>query len=154
MPKVFRHERIAYLMVDASYEIMGEGITDWTYSANPKTSSSHYVHQQNASGGLSGYAPAITITAEGYSGDPVLDYIMDLGRTLAVGATALKKLCIYDSWTADKKAIEVDVVISIDNPGSGAAGEALAVTATLTFNGDITEGTFNPATKTFTAAAA
>lgn len=157
MPKILRHERRGYIMLDTAYELIGEGVTDWTMSTNPKTTSSHYVHQQNASGGVSGYAPSISVTAEGYSGDPFMDYLMDLGRTLPVGAEVQKKLCIVDMWTgtdAARDAIEVDVVITIDNPGTGAAGEALAVSATLTFNGDITEGKFAVGTKKFTANAA
>lgn len=155
MPKVYRHQRVAYIKLDTEYVLIGEGVTDWTTSTNPKTTSSHYVHQQNASGGVSGYAPSIAVTAEGYNGDPFMDYLMDLGRTLSVGAEVQKKLCIVDLWTGtgatDRKAVEVDIVITIDNPGTGAAGEALAVNATLTFNGDPKQGTFDTGLKKFTA---
>ena len=126
-------------------------------SANAKVGEKHYVHQKNSSGGLTGYAPTISITAEGYSGDPVMDYIMDLGRTLEIGEKANVAFCIVDTWKQIEgscNATKQNVVISIDNPGSGAGGEALSVSATLTYTGDPVEGMFNLSTKIFTPAVA
>lgn len=153
MPTLNRFDRAGYLKVENAYCLIGEGVTDWTVAANPKTSSKQYVHQRNSSGGLTGYAPVATITAEGFNGDPVIDLIMTLGRTLDVGAKAHTTFCIVDAWTGTataREAVEFDVVISIDNPGSGAAGEALSVTAQLTYMGDGRVGKFDEATKKFT----
>ncbi len=153
MGAILRHQRLAFMKVDSSYELMGEGITDWTVAANPKNSPKQYVHQSRESGGLIGYAPSMSITAEAYSGDPVMEYIMDIAKTLEIGARAHTDIVIVDTWDGNS-AVQQGVVISIDNPGSGAAGEALAVTATLTYSGDPVEGTFDLDTKTFTKAGA
>lgn len=154
MATILRHQRIAYMHIDTKYELMGEGINDWSVSANPKTSEKQYVHQQNASGGLTGYAPTMSVTAEAFSDDPVIEYLLDLGRKLDIGAKAHTDLVIVDTWTGTettRTAVKQNVVISIDNPGSGAAGEALAVTATFTYSGDPVQGVFNMTTKAFTA---
>lgn len=154
MPEIGRHERLLYLFIKNQYELVGMGVTDWTFAANPKTSSKQFVHQSNASGGLSGYAPVINITGELHSVDPVMEYIAELGRTLAVGATSTTKAVIVDMWTnTDKtqcKAVEYDVSVSIDNPGSGPAGDGLATVAALAVKGDGRQGTFNETSKQFT----
>ena len=155
MPTILRHERLAFMEIETKFELLGEGVTDWSISANAKTGEKHYVHQKNSSAGLTGYAPTISITAEGYSGDPFMDYIMDLGRTLSIGEKANVAICIVDTWkqtASECSATKQNVVISIDNPGSGAGGEALSVSATLTYTGDPVEGMFNLSTKTFTVA--
>lgn len=153
MPEIGRHERQLFLFVKTKYELVGMGVTDWTFAANPKTSSKQFVHQSNASGGLSGYAPVINVTGELHSADPVMEYIADLGRTLSVGATSSTKAVIVDLWTNEDKtqckAVEYDVSVSVDNPGSGAAGEGLALAAALAIKGDGRQGTFNLTSKEF-----
>ncbi|MEG0407981.1 MAG: hypothetical protein RR623_03835 [Bacilli bacterium] len=144
--------------VNSKYELFGNGVTDWTVAGNAKTAEKQYVHQQNASGGLSGYAPTLSLTAEAFSDDPVMEYIMDIARTWDIGPKAHTDIIVVDTWTGtnetDRKAVKQGVVISIDNPGSGPSGEALAVTATFTYDGDAVQGTFDMKTKTFTASAA
>lgn len=156
MSEIGRHERLLFLNVKNKYELVGNGVTDWSFAANPKTSSKQYVHQANASGGVTGYAPTITITGELMSEDAVMEYLAELGRTLSVGAIALTKCVIVDVWTHSErtqcKAVEYDVATAIDNPGSGAAGEGLALSATLSMKGDGRQGTFNLTTKEFTQA--
>lgn len=158
MGTILRHQRLAFLNINSKYEVFGNGVTDWTVAGNAKTAEKQYVHQQNASGGLSGYAPTLSLTAEAYSDDVVMEYIMDIARTWDIGAKAHTDIVIVDTWTgtgdSDRKAVKQPIVISIDNPGSGPSGEALAVTATLTFDGDAVQGTFNMTTKAFTASAA
>lgn len=153
MGTILRHQRLAYLSVDGDYELFGNGVTDWTVAGNAKTAEKQYVHQQNAAGGINGYAPTMAITAEAFSGDPVMEYILEIARTWDIGAKAHTDIVVVDTWegTEDARmAVKQPVVISIDNPGSGPSGEALAVTATLTYDGDATIGTFNMSTKKFT----
>lgn len=158
MGTILRHQRLAFLNINTKYELFGNGVTDWTVAGNAKTAEKQYVHQQNASGGLTGYAPTMAITAEAFSDDPVMEYILDIARTWDIGSKAHTDIVIVDTWTGtsdtDRKAIKQGIVISIDNPGSGAAGEALAVTATLTYDGDAIPGVFNMSTKTFTPSTA
>lgn len=153
MPTINRHQRLVYMHDGTAYHLMGPGITDLTIDGNAKTSEKQYVHEQNASGGLSGYAPVMKVTAEGFSGDPVGNYLLDLARTWDVGAKSRTNIVIVDTWEGNAtayKAFKQNVVISIDNPGSGPSGEALAVSANFTFDGSPLEGTFNQSNKTFT----
>ncbi|MEA4875400.1 MAG: hypothetical protein RR598_01620 [Anaerorhabdus sp.] len=154
MATILRHQRLAFLDINGKYELFGNGVTDWTVAGNAKTAEKQYVHQQNAAGGLNGYAPTMAITAEAFSDDPVMEYILDIARTWDIGAKAHTNIVVVDTWEGTdtaRVAVMQPVVISIDNPGSGPSGEALAVTATLTYSGDATIGTFNMSTKTFTA---
>lgn len=155
MPTIYRHQRLVFLKTaNDKYELFGEGVTDMTVAGNAKTAEKQYVHQQNAAGGLSGYAPTMSITAEAQDTDPALLYIMDLGKTWDIGAKAHTDVVSVDLFAGTKDsrpAVQQPIVISIDNPGSGPAGEALAVTATLTYDGSAVIGTWNETTKTFTA---
>lgn len=151
MGTLLRHQRLAYMNTGTEYSLMGEGITDWTVSGNPATSQKHYVHQKNGTTGLTGYAPSMSITAEAYSDDPVMEYIMDIAKTWNIESLAHTDIVIVDTWDGNS-AVKQGVTISIDNPGSGAAGEALAVTATLSYDGDPIQGTFDLDTLEFTEA--
>ncbi len=148
-----RFERQAFLKVSEGFQLMGEGILGWTAALNPVSASKQYVHQKSASNALSGYAPTISVNAEGFSDDPVVEYLMDLGRSLAIDEKAHTELVIVDLWTDPTGvaciATRVKVVISIDNPGSGEAGATLPVTATLSYESEPEVGTFNISTKSF-----
>lgn len=155
MPRIMRDQRKTYLNIDNALELIGKGVTDFTIASNPKNESVHYVHDKNPSGGLSGYAPTATFTAEAYSEDPVMEFLVELGRTLSIGVEAHSHIVTVDTWEKNTdgkiRAIKQNVVITIDNPGSGAGGSALAVTGSMTYDGDPIQGTYDEATKTFTA---
>ena len=42
------------------------------------------------------------------------------------------------------------VAIKVDNSGSGAGGDAMALTGSFMYKGDAVKGEFNPTTNTFT----
>lgn len=154
MPRIMRDQRKVYLNVDSSLELIGKGVTDFTVATNPKTESVHYIHEKNPSGGLGGYAPTATFTAEAFTGDAVMEFLVELGRTMSVGVEAYSHIVTVDTWekeaTGKLRAVKQNVVITIDNPGSGSGGSALAVTGTMTYDGDPVQGTFDETTKTFT----
>lgn len=155
MPRIMRDQRKTYLNVDSALELIGKGVTDFSVTSNPKNDTVHYIHDKNPSGGLSGYAPTASFTAEAFTGDPVIEFLVELGRTLSIGVEAHSHIVTVDTWEKDStgkvRAVKQDVVITIDNPGSGAGGSALAVTGTMTYDGDPVQGTFDESTKTFTA---
>ena len=150
-----RHQRLVYLNCAEGYELIGKGFTGLNVSGNAKTEEKHWVHEQNATGGLSGYAPAMAFVSEMDDTDPVSLYLQEIADTFDIGVKAHTDIVIVDTWkngttSGTKAARKQDVVISIDNPGSGEAGSALALTGTFTYDGDPVQGEFNPSTKTFT----
>lgn len=162
MPEIRRDQLQHWLQIPASsddgtgtYALMGDGITDLTVAGNPNTATTKYIHQQNGSTVLSGYAPSAAVTATAFADDPVSEYLMDLGRTFKTGEKAKSKMVNVDMFEEASAgaypAVQWDVDIAIDNPGSGSADAALALSATIYYRGDPVEGTFNPSTKTFTA---
>lgn len=154
MPEIYSFEREHYLEIDGTNQLIGEGVLSLKTSTNPQTKTKQYIHDKNARGGLSGYQPTMTLTAEGYSGDPVMDYIMELGRTLKLGDNVKTKLTTVDRWTdsngAACKAVQRAVVISVTDPGSNEGGNALTVEVTISADGDPVIGTFAVSTKKFT----
>lgn len=98
MPRIMRDQRKTYLNIDNALELIGKGVTDFTIASNPKNESVHYVHDKNPSGGLSGYAPTATFTAEAYSEDPVMEFLVELGRTLSIGVEAHSHIVTVDTW--------------------------------------------------------
>lgn len=156
MATILRHQRLVYMHCEDDYELVGQGFTDLTVAANAKTAEKQYVHQQNASGGLTGYAPTLTFTSELDDSDPVSVYLQEIANQFDIGEKAHTSIVIVDTWKEGKTegtkvARKQDVVISIDNPGSGAAGVELALTGTMTYNGNPIEGEFDMSAKTFTA---
>lgn len=150
-----RHQRLIYLKCSDGYELIGEGFTGLTTSANAKTEEKHWVHQQNATGGLSGYAPSMAFVSEMDDTDPVSLYLQEVADNFDIGVKAHTDIVIVDTWKEGKTtgtcvARKQDVVISIDNPGSGEAGSALGLTGTFTYDGSPVLGEFNMSTKSFT----
>lgn len=143
---------------DGLFALMGEGVTDATVAGNATTNTTHYIHQRNGTTVVSGYAPSMAVTANAFKDDPVNEYLLYLGRTFKTGAVAKTKMVnveLFAEVTGTKvPAVQWDVDIAINNPGSGASGAMLAVTGTLYYRGDPTEGTFDTSTKTFTATGA
>lgn len=156
MSSVMRHERLVYLNCGEGYHLLGEGVTDATISANAKTAEKQYIHQRMASTGLSGYAPALSFTAEMQTADPAMLYLQELADNLDFGIKAHTDIVIVDTWKKGTEegtvvARKIPVVISFDNPGSSASGVELALTGSMTYEGELTVGQWDPKTKEFTA---
>lgn len=154
-----RDERLVFLNVKDGeadkYALMGNGFTDLTTSGNPTSESKQYVHQKVASGSVSGYAPSTSFTGEVFDSDDAAEYILDIADHWRTDEKAHTDIVIVDTWkkgkTADSfKARKQDIVISIDNPGSGSAGSVLGLTGTLQHSGEPIDGEFNIKTLAFT----
>lgn len=154
-----RDERLVFLNVKKgetdTYALMGNGFTDLTTSGNPTSDSKQYVHQKVASGSVSGYAPSTSFTGEVFDSDDAAEYIMDIADHWRTDEKAHTDIIIVDTWkkgTAANSylARKQNIVISIDNPGSGSAGSVLGLTGTLQHSGEPVDGEFNTETLTFT----
>lgn len=137
------------------YELMGPGITGQTVNYNPQTEEETYIHQDTGETDVTGYKPSIPTPQTAMVGDPVYDFVDGLRRKRAVLAEARSSvLTVYTylpqeegAYPAEKNACSIQV----DDFG-GDAGGSLKINYTIHFVGDPVQGTFDPTTKTFTAA--
>lgn len=160
MPKIKRSQLAIFLNVSPGedtpeWALIGDGVTEQTINYNPQTSEEIYIHQDSATTDVESYKPTIPTPMTAQTGEPVFEYIDGLRRSRAVGDDARTEICIvylYDTDTsgaypAEKSACSVQV----DDFG-GAGGESAKINFTLNLIGDAVSGTFNPSSKTFTAA--
>lgn len=136
-----RDEKLYYLNTGDDYALLGQGITDGTTSPNAKTSSTQFIHQKTASGGVSGYAPATKFSMQVDDTDAANLYIQDVASTLETGEKAHVTLVELETWKSTDNARKRTGVITIDN-ADGAAGDPLACDWTFTDNADPVIGTF------------
>lgn len=155
-----RDELLSYMNTggngEAKYELIGEGFSELTENLNPKTKDSNYIHQRSGTSSVIGYAPTFDFTAELDKADPVAVYIAEIGRERKVGFDCETDIINVYTWMTGATegtmvAYQQKVAIKVDNSGSGAGGEAMALTGSLLYKGDAIKGEWNPTTKTFTA---
>lgn len=153
-----RDELLSYMNTGSStpeWHLIGEGFSELTENLNVKTKDSNYIHQRSGTSSVIGYAPTFDYTAELDKGDPVTTYIAKIGRDRAVGAACETDIVNVYTWLQGKTdktmvAYKQHIAIKVDNSGSGAGGEAMALTGAFLYKGDAIEGEWNPETKTFT----
>lgn len=137
------------------WSLIGEGFSDLTENLNPKTKDSHYIHQVSGTSSVIGYAPTFDFTSELDKADPVTVYIANIGRERKVGAACETDIVNVYTWLEGSKegtmlAYKQHIAIKVDNSGSGAAGDAMALTGALLYKGDAVKGDWNPETNTYT----
>ena len=137
-----------------TYARIGKGVSDLSIDYNAQTVTNQDIDQDSATTEVTGYQPSSGVTQYANKGDAVYDFINGLRRKRAIGAdgiTTLLNVDIYDEQQdGEYWAEKQEIAISIDSYG-GSAEDPLTIGYTISYRGDAEEGTFNPATKTFTA---
>lgn len=155
-----RNELLSFMNTGTSdapkWCLIGEGFSELTENLNAKTKDSHYIHQVSGTSSVIGYAPTFDFTAELDKSDDVTTYIAEIGRNRKVGADCETDIVNVYNWIAGKTsgtqvAYKQHIAIKVDNSGSGAAGDAMALSGSLMYKGDAVKGEWNPETKTFTS---
>lgn len=156
-----RYELLSFMNVTPNaetgkYELIGEGFTDMNESLNPQTKESGYIHQKSKSNSITGYAPTFDFTAENYKGDPVCEYIANVGNERLIGKDAetdIVNVLMYKKGTDDNTyvAYQQKVAIRCDQVKGGTGQDAMPLTGSLLYKGDAVKGIFNTQTKAFTA---
>lgn len=141
---------------EATYALVGEGVTELTVSFNPQTNTEQYIHQDSANTELTGYQPNAPVTAQVVKGDAAYDYINEMRKNLPIGPDAHTDIVMVDLFETatggSYPATKQPVSIQIDSYG-GPATDPLSVSYTVNWRGNGVPGTFNPTTKTFTPTA-
>lgn len=139
----------------ATYALLGKGVDDSTVDYGPKTETFQDIISDTATTNLIGYEPKISHSMKFDKADPAFVYLNGLRRARAILSAADTSIILVDLWAtavagaypAEKQSVN----ISFSKYG-GAGGESLVVDYDINFKGDAVLGTFNPTTKTFTAA--
>lgn len=158
-------KRSAFLMfmnttpsTDATYGLIGDGVTELSVAYNPQTTTEQFIHQDVANTEITGYQPNAPVTAQAVKGDAVFDYINGLRKKLPIGKDAYTDVVYLDVFEEKVEskgypATKQPVSIQIDSYG-GAATDPLSIGYTINWRGDPKEGHFDPEKKTFTDAEA
>lgn len=137
----------------ATYYKIGDGVSDAQIQYNPKITEEHYVHEDNASKSVDGYAPTMPVSAIVINGDEVFEFIDNLRKTRAIlddAETDIVNVWLYETggpgaYPAEKQT----VCIQIDDFG-GPGGDPARIGYTLNYVGDPTTGTFDTGDSSFT----
>lgn len=134
--------------------LINEEVTDWTQSASPETSDKHFIGEKNKRTSMKGYAPSVAYSAVHNPTDPFLTFLYETGKDEKVGVEfddieveTWNETATAGKFVARKRTYEVQP----SNPGSGAGGDDLKMEGTLAQKGSSVKGTFDMATKAFTA---
>lgn len=130
-----------------TWELIGDGVSSGVIAMNPTIESATYIHEDNATVTLEGYAPNMAIQQVAKKGDAVYDYIDAIrkDRSLLDSAeTEIVNVWLYETpslsfYYAEKQ----DVAISIDDFG-GDGGKSAMINYTISYRGDPVPGMFNP----------
>lgn len=138
-----------------AYARIGTGIISATPALNPNIKSVQYINRLSAKSTKTAYSKQIGLSGERVVGDPFMDYAIGLSEK--VGSDCETTMVAYNTWdtetTGSYPARMYSIMISIVNDGSLVGGDSQAIEGTIYVNSEATEGTFNPTTNTFTAAA-
>lgn len=136
------------------FNLIGEGFTSFAEAKNPKEYNRQYVHEKTERSDVVGYAPSISYSADMYSGDPCVEKIAQITDSEAIGAAALVTIVTVNLWekgNGGESYVAYQRKYSVIPDGKGDGTEALIYTGTLKANGEVTKGTFDLSSKTFTA---
>lgn len=139
----------------ATYSLISDGVTSGTINMNPQTTTETYIGEDTAHQEVESYQPSMPVQAVAKPGDGVFDFVDGLRKSRAVlddAKTDIVNVYLYEpavsgAYPAEKQ----DVSIQIDNFG-GDGGAKVTINYTINYLGSAVRGTFDPTTKTFTAA--
>lgn len=158
MAKIKRSQVMTFLNTTpstaATYSLIGSGVTAGSIAYNAKVEEETYIHEDNATMTIEGYAPKLPLEAVAVTADPVFEFIDGLRIARAVlddAETDVVNVWAYKAggptaYPAEKQT----VAIQIDDFG-GDGGSSTKINYTINYIGDPVAGTFNVSTKAFTA---
>lgn len=140
---------------EATYKIVGNGMTSGSYEYNPQETTETYIVNDNATTTLDSYQIAFDGEMKCMKGDAIFDYVDTLRFNVAVGDDAKTSVVLVDTWNGEVgkyRAEKFDCTISINSYG-GDGGVTPTISFKIGINGDPIKGTAAIAagTCTFTA---
>jgi hypothetical protein len=150
-----RYEKLHYMNLGTAaapkWELINEGITDFTESQNAQVEASHYIGNKVATQRTRSLEPSFAYAGLLSDEDPVSKRLYEIGANQELNVKV--KIAHVDTWGADKTKLVARMGtynVIPENPGSGSGGEDLGISGTLSQVGELAIGTWNMGTKTFT----
>lgn len=158
-PKVKRSQFLTFMNTtpDATetWSLVGKGVTDAAIDYNPQMNEEIYITEDSGSADVESYKPSMGVESTAVIGDEVFEFVDTLRKNRAIlgdAYTSIVNVWMYETEvTGSYPAEKQDVTIAINSWG-GPGGEANRISYNIAYRGNPTPGTFNPATKTWTAA--
>jgi hypothetical protein len=151
-----RYEKLHYMNLGTEaapkYELINEGITDFTESQNAQSDTRQYIGEKTASQRVRSLQPSFAYAGLLNDEDLVSKKLYEIGSNQEMNVKV--KIVHVDTWGPDKtKLVARKGVYAVipENPGSGSGGEDLGISGTLSQTGEIEIGTWDMGKKTFTA---
>jgi len=138
------------------YSLMGTGFNTLNENPNAQTEEKTYVCDSSSTSTVKSYKTQFPFDTDFIKDELAIDALVAVGRNHLTGSAAEKeyiRVDLYDETVADSKiykARKFKVSVEVSSI-SGAGGETITVTGNLNAVGDPVQGTFDVATKTFTA---
>lgn len=162
MPKntVMRYQVADYINTGDSttpaYVLMGTGFNTLNESFNPQTETKTYVNDKSASTSINSYQEQFPFDADFIKSEEAVLYLYNIGRNNLTGSDAETdyiRVELFNPVSGSEntyKARKFKVAVEVTNC-DGEGGSNLTLTGNLNGVGDFVDGTFNTATKEFTA---
>jgi hypothetical protein len=152
-----RHEKLHYMDLGTKdapdYQLINEGVTDFAEAQNPETETRQYIADKTSRERVKRVQPSFSYTAVLNDCDPVSKYLYSVGADQKINT--LVDIVHVDTWDADSDgklvARKAQYNIIPENPGSGAGGDDLNMSGTISQNGDLIKGKWDQKDKIFTA---
>lgn len=159
MNKVIRYMVADYLRVskeEETYALMGSGFSALDENPNAKVDKTAYINDKSATGSITGYENSFAFNTQFISDEEAIKFIYNVARNQKTGADAETDYVRVDLYETEASgaypARKFRVAVEVTSV-TGAGTEIMTVAGNLHQVGNFTEGTFNPATKKFTATA-
>ena len=161
--KVQRYEIATYLNIAEegqaeTYAVMGTGFKTLDESPHPNVEKEAFINDKVASASVDNYEPSFAFDSYLIKDSDVILNLYKIGRNQLTSIDAERDIIVVDLWdkasadtTTEFKARKIRVSVEVsDHSGEGA--KPVSVKGNLNQVGDLTQGTFNTATKSFTEA--
>lgn len=133
---------------NAVWTLIGEGFTSLKEAKNPKEYSRQYVHESTERTDVVGYATQLDYTIDVYSGNPVIDKIIEITDQEKTGTDAQVEILSVNLWEDSGVspahayvAYKRTYAIIPDSKGDGT--DALVYSGSFKAVGDPVKGTFD-----------
>lgn len=158
MSLVMRHQWASYMNTGTGeaedYNLIGEGFTSFPESKNPKEYTRKYINSKTEKSDVIGYSPSIAYSCDVLTEDPVISKIIEITDKELVGNATHVDVVSVNLWEGEKTAhTAYKRTFAVIPDGKGDGTEAMIYTGTMKAVGEIVPGTFDTATKKFTATA-
>ena len=160
MTERMRYEKLHYANIGndttPQWVLINEGITDFTNSLNPETETRQYIADKTAREKTKSYQPSYAYSGLLNDEDPFSEWLYNLSADQKLNTKV--KIVSVDTWDETGSGIftarMAQYNVIPDNDGSGAGGDDLNLSGTISQDGDLVKGTWDSAAKTFTPDAA